>query len=72
MQAFNEMCINLELKPQRVKSMIDNYLFTEIEPRGEDIIESLKSKPKILERRSIIERTTDKILEFIETFIEGL
>ncbi len=71
-QAFNQMCISLELEPQKVKSMIDNYIFTEIEPRGEDIVASLKSKPKILERRSIIGRATDKILEFIETFIEGV
>jgi hypothetical protein len=32
----------------------------------------LKDKPKILERRSLINKATDRILGFIETFIEGL
>jgi type I restriction enzyme R subunit len=71
-KAFNNMCLELKLDQDRVKEIIDNYLFTEREPRGEDIVSALEIKPKILERRNLIERATDKILEFIDIFIEGL
>lgn len=71
-KAFNNMCSELDLDPEVVKGIIDNYLFTEREPRGEDVVSALRDKPRILERRSVINKATDKILEFIETFIEGL
>jgi type I restriction enzyme R subunit len=66
------MCSELDLDPEVVRGIIDNYLFTEREPRGEDVVSALKDKPKILERRSLINKATDRILGFIETFIEGL
>ncbi|KUK77750.1 MAG: type 1 restriction enzyme [candidate division WS6 bacterium 34_10] len=71
-KAFNSMCLSLNLDPDKTRGIIDKYLFTEREPRGEDIVSALKIEPKILERRSIIDKATDKILEFIDIFIEGL
>lgn len=71
-KAFESMCSELDLDPEVVRGIIDNYLFTEREPRGEDVVSALRDKPKILERRSLINKATDRILEFIETFIEGL
>jgi type I restriction enzyme R subunit len=71
-KAFESMCSELDLDPEVVRGIIDNYLFTEREPRGEDVVSALKDKPKILERRSLINKATDRILGFIETFIEGL
>jgi hypothetical protein len=32
----------------------------------------IKTKPKILERKTIVERVTAKLMAFIETFIEGV
>jgi type I restriction enzyme R subunit len=72
LKAFNSMCSELNLESSKVKEIIDRYIFTERVPRGEDIVSALESKPKILERRNIINKATDKILEFINTFIEGL
>jgi hypothetical protein len=37
-------------------------------PLRDDIIHTLNTKPKILERTSIIKRITDKMLQFIEIF----
>jgi type I restriction enzyme R subunit len=71
-KAFESMCSELDLDPEVVRGIIDNYLFTEREPRGEDVVSALRDKPKILERRSLINKATDRILGFIETFIEGL
>ena len=36
------------------------------------IIKMLERKPKVLERRSIIERITQKILTFVDVFINGV
>ena len=36
------------------------------------IISMLDRKPKVLERRPIIERVTKKILTFVEVFINGI
>jgi len=70
--AFNKMCEENSLKPEKLQKVIDSYLFTEMKPLGDDVIDILEVKPKIRERKSIIETTRQKILEFIETFIEGI
>jgi type I restriction enzyme R subunit len=41
-------------------------------PREQEIVGALSFKPKILQRKSIIERVADKIQAFINTFIEGM
>jgi type I restriction enzyme R subunit len=71
-KAFQEMCNDNDLKPEVVQSVIDNYLFTERKPIGDDVVKALNTKPKILERKPLIERTTDLIIGFIDTFIEGI
>jgi len=71
-KSFKEMCEELDLESEKVKRIIDRYLFTERGPRRQEVVEALKQKPKILERDTIINRATDKILHFIDVFIEGL
>jgi len=41
-------------------------------PRDKEIADALSFKPKILERKTILERVADKIQTFIHTFIEGM
>ena len=71
-KAFNEMCQEFKLQPKKIQNIIGDYLFTERKPLGDDIVDALEEKPKILQRRNIIEKTTKEILNFIETFIEGI
>ena len=71
-KAFNEMCNELNLQPKKIQNIIGDYLFTERKPLGDEIVDALKEKPKILQRRSVIERVTKKILDFIEIFIEEI
>ena len=66
------MCNELNLQPKKIQNIIGDYLFTERKPLGDEIVDALKEKPKILQRRSVIERVTKKILDFIEIFIEGI
>jgi type I restriction enzyme R subunit len=71
-QALEDFCINENLKMEKLQEIIGNYLFTERTPLPDEIVDMLEVKPKILERKSIVERVTDKILNFVETFITGM
>lgn len=71
-KALQLMCRQEGIEAQKLQALIDNYLYTGRKPRGDDIIQTLESQPKILERESIVKRITNKFNEFITTFIEGV
>lgn len=71
-QALADFCKEEKLKMERLQEIIGNYLFTERTPLPDEIVEMLEVKPKILERKSIVERVTGKILDFVETYITGM
>lgn len=56
----------------RLTKIIDDYMFTGKAPLRDTIIEALDVKPKILERKTIIERITDKILSFVRTYEDDM
>jgi type I restriction enzyme R subunit len=71
-EALHTLCDEEKIKPAELEKLIKNYLFANRLPLGQDIINSLEFQPKILERKTIIERVADKIKAFIDTFIEGM
>jgi type I restriction enzyme, R subunit len=71
-KAFEELCNEEKIVPIKLENLIGNYLFTERKPLRDDIIETLEMKPKILERQNIIQRVSQKIYDFMETFISGM
>jgi len=70
--ALDRICTEEKLIPVKLQDIIENYLFTERKPLREDIVSTLKTKPRILERGVIIERVTSRIYDFVETFINGM
>jgi type I restriction enzyme R subunit len=58
----------------KLKPIIDNYLFSGIEPASQDIVDAIEEdkKPKILERKKITTRIMAKIKEFIRTFEDDI
>jgi type I restriction enzyme R subunit len=54
--------------------IIDDYLFSGIEPTSQKIVDAIKEdkKPKILERKKVTHRIMDKIKEFIRTFEDDI
>lgn len=70
--AYVKLCQEEQLDPDKITDIIGDYLFTERQPMSEDIVNALKTKPKILERKTIVERVNAKLMAFIETFIEGV
>lgn len=71
-QAVRTLCEEEKIELDKLYAIIDHYLFTEKLPLRDDLVDSLTFKPKLLERSSIVERITQKLTNFIETFIEGM
>ena len=70
--ALTELCADEDLEQAALQQLLNNYAFANRLPREQEIIGALNFKPKILQRKTIIERVTEKIQIFINTFIEGM
>jgi type I restriction enzyme, R subunit len=71
-QAFQTICEEEKLDPAKLQEVLGDYLFTQIEPQPDAIINMLQEKPKILERKTIMERILQRLKDFVETFINGV
>lgn len=60
------------LDEEKLQDVIGNYLFTEKKPLRDEVIEIMKERPKLKERATVSERITNKIIQFVETFISGI
>lgn len=54
-----------------LKQVIGNYLFTNKTPLRDEIIATMQQRPSLKESASTTERITNKIINFVETFISG-
>ena len=72
MDALKSLCESEGLDSDGLEKVIGDFIYTEKEPLRDDIIGLLKQKPALKERKSIAERIKDKILGFVETFINGI
>lgn len=71
-QAMQGLCEEEGLAPEAVHELIENYLFTGRTPLPQNIVDTMHTKPKILERRTIVDRIISKILGFVQTFDDGM
>lgn len=71
-KAFREVSDNENLDYQKLVDVMSTYLFTKKEPRADELIELMNERPKLKERASKSARIKAKILNFVETFIEGM
>jgi len=69
-KAFNELCEEENLQNDKVKQVIDTYLYDERVPLANDIAGTLKEKHTYLKRKKIIPRVLDKIVDFVDKFFE--
>ena len=70
--ALGELCEEEALYDDQVQKIIADLNFTGRKPLREAIVGTMKQKPKLLQRATIIERVTDKILKFVKTFEDGI
>ena len=72
-KAFNQLVNEENLSPERTQSLIEDYLYAEREPLRDEILDLLKGEqPTLLERKKTGDRILKKILNFVETFINGI
>ena len=71
-EAFEKLCQDEKIPPEKVSEIIENYIFNQRTPLPDTIVKLLETKPKLLERKPIVERITNKILDFVDTFINGM
>jgi type I restriction enzyme R subunit len=71
-QAFDKLCQEENIAPDKLNKLLQNYVFANRFPRDHEIIEALNLQPKILERKGILQRVSEKIQVLINTFIEGM
>lgn len=68
LKAFDALCEEENLIVDELKKVIETYIYDERIPLKEDVAKTLKVKPKLLERKTILPRVLDKIVLFVERF----
>lgn len=68
--AFTQLCDEEDLIHDETKKIVDTYLYDQRQPLKDDIAKTLKTKPKLLERKTIVPRVLDKIMNFVERFYD--
>jgi len=71
-EAFERLCQEENIRAEDLTTIISDYLWTERKPLPDTIVGLLDKKPKLLERKPIIERLTAKILNFVDVYINGM
>lgn len=72
-KAFNQLVKDEKLSTEKTQSLIEDYLYAEREPLRDEILELLEGdKPTVLERKKTGDRILKKILNFVDTFINGI
>jgi type I restriction enzyme R subunit len=66
------LCSEERLDSIKLTGLLDNYLFTDVMPREDEVAETLTWTPKILERKNVRARVYDRVRNVIETFINGM
>ena len=67
--ALERICDDESLSPDKVEKIISGYLFTEREPFRDEVVDAMLEKPKIMERKKLAQRALDKIMSFIDVFV---
>ena len=68
--AYDKLCLEENLDCEKVKQVVDTYVYEERKPLKDDIAKTLKVKPKLLERKKIVPRVLEKIVKFVDTFYD--
>lgn len=70
--ALSKITAEENLDPKKLEEIIGKYMFTEKKPLRDDIVGMMKTKPGLKERGITAERITDKIYNFVNTFVSGI
>ena len=72
-KAFNQLIKDENLSAEKTEKIIEDYLFAEREPLRDEVLELIEGdKPTVLERKKVGDRILNRIMTFVETFINGI
>ncbi|MXS72086.1 HsdR family type I site-specific deoxyribonuclease [Flavobacteriaceae bacterium W22] len=72
-KALQELVKTENLSEEKTERLIENYLFTEREPLRKEILALREEgRPSVLKSKEIGDRILNKILGFVETFVNGI
>jgi type I restriction enzyme R subunit len=70
---FKQIVAEENLSAERTEKLIEDYLFAEREPLRDEVLELLEGeKPSLLQRKKLGDRILKRIMDFVQTFIEGM
>ena len=71
-RSFISLCEEEDIDPEKMNKILSDHLYSNQTINRDDIIETLKTPPKLLDRKPIASRVIDKIYSYIDTFIRGM
>ena len=72
-KAFNLFVKEENLVPEKTQKLIEDYLYAEREPLRDHLLELIDGEqPSVLKRKSIGDRLLNKVINFVETFVNGM
>ena len=72
-KAFDLFVKEENLEPLKTQKLIEDYLYAEREPLRDDLLNMIDgTQPSVLQRKSIGDRLLKKVINFVETFVEGM
>ena len=73
LKAFTKLCEDENLDSKKIEAIIEEHLFANQVPAMRDkVMKSMLKKESLLVRKKTIPRLIDKIMDFINTFIDGV
>jgi type I restriction enzyme R subunit len=72
-KAFSKLVTEENLSSDKTEKLIEDYLFAEREPLRDEVLELIEGeKPSLLQRKKLGDRILKRIMDFVETFINGM
>jgi len=72
-KAFEVFVKEENLSSEKTQKLIEDYLYAEREPLRDELLDLIEGdKPSVLKRKSIGDRILNKVVNFVETFINGM
>jgi len=56
------------ITPEHIEALIGEYLYTDRLPTGEDIVERLPERPRLMEHKSVVNRIREAIKDIVDIF----
>jgi type I restriction enzyme R subunit len=70
---FSRIVSEESLSAEKTEKLIENYLFAERQPMRDEVLELIEGeKPGLLERKRLGDRILKRIVDFVDTFINGM